>query len=158
MLRTGTVLARHRCGHGLAGPDAQQNLMTDPINDATVVAALRRHMTMAAAKELASASNLANMNTPGYLAQEPVFATELDSALDLPMAKSDTRHLASIDAPSQSGGSRDVPGLPARRDGNTVQLDRELLSMVTAAGEFKAAQTALSAKFRLVRYAITEGR
>ena len=47
---------------------------------------------------------------------------------------------------------------PARRDGNTVQLDRELLAMSRAGGEFARAQTALSAKFRLVRYAIQESR
>jgi flagellar basal body rod protein FlgB len=53
---------------------------------------------------------------------------------------------------------REIQGLPARRDGNTVQLDRELLTMGKASGEFAAAQTALAAKFRLVRYAINEGR
>ena len=47
---------------------------------------------------------------------------------------------------------------PARRDGNTVQLDRELLTMNRASGDFAAAQTALAAKFRLVRYAINEGK
>ena len=52
----------------------------------------------------------------------------------------------------------DAEGLAARRDGNTVQLDRELLNMSRAAGDFSAAQTALAAKFRLVRYAINEGR
>jgi flagellar basal body rod protein FlgB len=39
-----------------------------------------------------------------------------------------------------------------------VQLDRELLNMGKAAGDFAAAQTALAAKFRLVRYAINESR
>ena len=53
---------------------------------------------------------------------------------------------------------QDVEGLPVRRDGNNVQLDRELLNMSRATGDFAAAQTALAAKFRLVRYAINEGR
>ena len=39
-----------------------------------------------------------------------------------------------------------------------VQVDRELLNMTRAAGEFARAQTALAAKFRLVRYAINETR
>jgi flagellar basal body rod protein FlgB len=46
----------------------------------------------------------------------------------------------------------------ARRDGNTVELDRELLTMTRAAGDFSQAQTALAAKFKLVRYAISESR
>ena len=50
-------------------------------------------------------------------------------------------------------------GLAERRDGNNVQLDRELLGIYTrASGDFSAAQTVLSAKFRLVRYAINDGR
>ena len=53
---------------------------------------------------------------------------------------------------------RKFRALPPRRDGNTVELDRELLKMNRAAGDFSAAQTALAAKFRLVRYAINEGR
>jgi flagellar basal body rod protein FlgB len=53
---------------------------------------------------------------------------------------------------------REAEGLAPRRDGNTVQLDRELLAMTEAAGDFAKAQTALSAKFRLVRYAINEGK
>jgi hypothetical protein len=39
-----------------------------------------------------------------------------------------------------------------------VQLDRELLTMNRAASDFAAAQTALAAKFRLVRYAINEAK
>jgi flagellar basal body rod protein FlgB len=54
-------------------------------------------------------------------------------------------------------GDRRAAGA-AGRDGNTVQLDRELLTMGRAGGDFSAAQTALAAKFRLVRYAINEGR
>ena len=54
--------------------------------------------------------------------------------------------------------SHETEGLAARADGNTVQIDRELLSMTQAAGEFARAQTALAAKFRLVRYAINEAR
>ena len=45
-----------------------------------------------------------------------------------------------------------------RRDGNNVQIDRDLLTMSTAAGEFARAQTALAARFRMVRYALHEGR
>ena len=55
-------------------------------------------------------------------------------------------------------GTREIPNAVARRDGNTVEVDRELLSMTRAAGDFTPAQTALAAKFRLVRYAINERR
>jgi len=39
-----------------------------------------------------------------------------------------------------------------------VQVDRELLEMTRAGGDFARAQTALAAKFRLIRYAINDGK
>jgi flagellar basal-body rod protein FlgB len=128
------------------------------INDVEIIAALRRQMTAAAAKQVIAASNLANVDTPGYRAQEVDFDRMLDARLAGAASprQTDPRHLSGSDAASTPG--RDAAGLPARRDGNTVQLDRELLAMSRAGGEFAAAQTALSAKFRLVRYAINESR
>ena len=123
------------------------------ITDSALIAALRRQMTVAAAKQVASAGNLANIDTPGYRAKEASF----DDALSKHMPAVRTtdgrqKDLADLEKPV----IREIQGLPARRDGNTVQLDREPLGK--AAGDFAAAQTALAAKFRLVRYAINEGR
>ena len=125
------------------------------INDASIIAALGRHMNNMVARQTAAASNLANLDTPGYKAREASFADALDGELS-PMAKTAPSHLGGGIA--DAAGTKEVEGLAARRDGNNVQLDRELLNMNRAAGDFSAAQTALSAKFRLVRYAINEGR
>ncbi|MGE3276341.1 MAG: flagellar basal body rod protein FlgB [Vicinamibacterales bacterium] len=129
------------------------------ISDATLIAALRRHLTGAVARQSVSASNLANLDTPGYKAKEAQFGDALQERImaGARLTSTDTQHLQ----PSETGASfptKDVEGLPVRRDGNNVQLDRELLEMSTASGEFQRAQTALAAKFRLVRYAISEGR
>ena len=51
------------------------------INDATIMTALRRQMTVAAAKQVVAAGNLANVNTPGYRAREVSFADALDGRL-----------------------------------------------------------------------------
>jgi flagellar basal-body rod protein FlgB len=125
------------------------------ITDSALIAALRRQMTVAAAKQVASAGNLANIDTPGYRAKEASFDDALSKHMPV-VRTSDGRQkdLADLEKPV----IREIQGLPARRDGNTVQLDRELLTMGKAAGDFAAAQTALAAKFRLVRYAINEGR
>jgi flagellar basal-body rod protein FlgB len=131
--------------------------MTDFPSDSAVLAALRRQMSLAAARQAVAASNLANVNTPGYRAQEVDFDDALSARLEATgMHATHERHLAG----TQPTGAdvREAEGLAARRDGNTVQIDRELLNMSTAAGEFARAQTALAAKFRLVRYAINEGR
>lgn len=126
------------------------------LTDAAVVAALRRSMTMAAAKQVVSASNLSNVNTPGYRAREASFSDALDARMSLTLATTQPGHLGGALESSADAGTREVEGLAARRDGNTVQLDRELLAMARAGGEFSRAQTALAAKFRLVRYAINE--
>ena len=123
------------------------------INDSSVIDTLRRQMAIAVAKQVASAGNLANIDTPDYKAKEVNFAETLKNKLS-----GANSTFAGGGAPNEGIVMKDVDGLPARRDGNNVQLDRELLNMSRAAGDFAAAQTALAAKFRLVRYAINEGR
>jgi flagellar basal-body rod protein FlgB len=113
-------------------------------------------MTIAAARQVVAAGNLANVNTPGFKAQEADFSSALDESLAKPLVTTDVHHIQAAAAIGPQ--TREVEGLQARRDGNTVQIDRELLDMTSAAGEFQRAQTALAAKFRLVRYAINEGR
>ena len=122
------------------------------ISESEIVSALRRQMTIAAAKQAAAAGNLANINTPNYKAVEVSFA----DALDAQMAATHPGHLGA----GEAGGMRteEIRDAAQRRDGNTVVLDQELLKMTRAGGEFSQAQTALAAKFRLVRYAINEGR
>jgi flagellar basal-body rod protein FlgB len=130
------------------------------ITDNAIVAALGRQMTRAVARETVAASNLANLDTPNYKTREATFADALDTQIGtvpLPMASPSSG--ASLGAVAGSPDStREVQGLAERRDGNTVQLDRELVELTKASADFSAAQTALAAKFRLVRYAINEGR
>lgn len=133
-----------------------------PVNeiaDAALVERLRQHMALAAAKQVVAASNIANVDTPGYRAQEVPFSETLDARIaseGLSLTRTNEAHLGG-DAEG-SVETRPAEGLASRRDGNNVQLDRELLSMARAGGAFAQAQTALTAKFRLVRYAINEGR
>ena len=128
--------------------------------DDAIMAALGRQMTRAVQRQAVAAGNLANLDTPGYRTQSLAFADELDGKLSASPAllATNARHLGGarqVDAPPDR---IEAAGLQPRRDGNNVQLDRELLAMGRAAGDFQAAQTVLAAKFRLVRYAINEGR
>lgn len=129
------------------------------LTDASVLNALRQTMSLAAGKEVVATSNLANINTPGYKAKEFTFSDTLTQMLSggPRMVTTDARHISTSDDMT-SASTKEADGLAARRDGNTVQIDREMLNLTNAAGEFSKAQTALAAKFRLVRYAINEGR
>ena len=124
------------------------------ISDAQLIESLRRQMTKSVARQVAAAGNLANIDTPGFKATEPTFADALDGQLALTQPGA----AAGMRGPAQPTGSREILNAVARRDGNTVEVDRELLTLTRAAGDFTQAQTALAAKFRLVRYAINEGR
>jgi len=116
------------------------------ISDSAIEAALGRQLNRTVARQQVAASNLANIDTPGYHAQDVRFAETLDASLKTGGVGADVPIVTEI---ADTG---------IRRDGNSVQLDREMLNMTRAAGDFSAAQTALAAKFRLVRYAINEGR
>lgn len=127
------------------------------LSDAAIVEALRHQLTIAAIKQTVAASNLANVNTPAYRAREVRFEDAIDRGLAAAttMAATHPEH-QTVSEPTVV--LRESEGLNARRDGNTVQIDRELLTMTAASGQFTRAQTVLSAKFRLVRYAINQGQ
>jgi flagellar basal-body rod protein FlgB len=127
----------------------------DGISDSALIAALRRQMTVASARQVATTGNLANYDTPGYKAKEVSFDQALGQKL-LPMNATNKTHIGA--AGGTSIPVSETQGLAERRDGNNVQLDRELMNMNQASGDFAAAQTALAAKFRLVRYALNESR
>ncbi|ODS53947.1 MAG: flagellar basal-body rod protein FlgB [Acidobacteria bacterium SCN 69-37] len=134
--------------------------MSDPLSDGAITAALGRHLTQAVQRQAAAAGNLANLDTPGYRTKEVRFLDALDDHLAAAgVATTDARHLGAQASPSGVRSEvAETAGLAARRDGNNVQIDRELLDLTRATGEFTRAQTVLAAKFRLVRYAINEGR
>jgi flagellar basal-body rod protein FlgB len=140
-------------GGPVGAAHSQRTKDVNEISDSAVIAALRRQMTVAVAKQVAAAGNLANVDTPGFKAKEISFDETLSQSQ---LTATKPRHFGSA-GPATGVVAKEFDG-PARRDGNTVQLDHELLTMGKAAGDFAAAQTALAAKFRLVRYAINEGK
>ena len=100
--------------------------MADPFSDAAITAALGRQMTRAVQRQAVAAGNLANLDTPGYRTKEVKFSEALDEQMGATLTATDPRHFGatvSADAPTAA----DSTGLAARRDGNNVQLDRELL-------------------------------
>ena len=124
------------------------------IDDAALIEQLRHQMTKSVARQVAAAGNLANANTPNYKAVAPLFADALKG--QLAMTATQPGHINPADP--KGAQMAELKDATARRDGNTVEIDRELLSMTRAGGDFSAAQTALAAKFKLVRYAISESK
>jgi flagellar basal-body rod protein FlgB len=128
------------------------------INDTAIMAALGRQLTKSVAQQAVAAGNLANIDTPGYRAREAAFGDVLAGEIKkLTLTTTDQHQLPGVPGTSPVDSS-EVQGLPSRRDGNNVELDRELLTMNKASSDFAAAGAALAAKFRLIRFAINEGR
>jgi len=100
------------------------------------------------------AGNIANTDTPGYVAKELDFENYLKEAADqfsLPKTK---QNLANIEAPKVFDQPSTVVGL----DGNTVDMGNEMAKMAQTGTNFNFGAKMLQSRLRLLRTAIREGR
>ena len=87
---------------------------------------LARYLDMAVSETKLTATNMANIDTPGYQTQGFDFETEM------------RRALAGVDAGRNTSiAVRNVDGLISRPDGNNVSMDREGLHLAEAQLKFK---------------------
>ena len=92
------------------------------ISDTSVIDALRRQMTIAVAKQARRRESRQRRHA-GLQGQEVTFSDALRSKL---APTNSTFPASRTSGPAVDITVKDAEGLPARRDGNTVQLDREL--------------------------------
>ena len=98
-------------------------------------------------------SNLANINTPGYVSKELSFEQTLRECVDqssLHMVTSNEKHLAPSD-PRQAMAS-----ITTEEIGN-VDLETEMMKLSRNSIEYQFITTMLNKKFALLRQAIGEG-
>src|SRR6476660_230546 len=134
----GTCLAQHAVSASAQYSARGLEITMNEISDGPIMAALGRQMTTAVAKQVVAAGNLANIDTPGYRTRDVSFDDLLNGEMrKLAMSKTQEAQLAGSapDGPPTT----EAEGLQARRDGNNVQLDRELLTMSHASADFSAA-------------------
>ena len=108
-------------------------------------------------------SNVANLDTPGYQAEDLVFENSLVAALEAEtpglLKVTDERHLDGNDAPllDTIEGQRIHSATPlADFDGNTVDLDKEMAKMAENQLMYNASIRMLSHQFRMLKTAISE--
>jgi flagellar basal-body rod protein FlgB len=88
-----------------------------------------------------SANNISNIQTPGFLAGETDFESELRKAINGRDSISSTpNHSKSL--------------APTRTDGNNVDLDNETVTAADTALKYQAMIEAMNSKFRIIRNAI----
>ena len=116
--------------------------------------ALMASLQGTAARQTAIADNVANVDTPGFVRGDIEFEVALASALEgarrAPLA---VRATLSIPITRRKDYS-----MPARADGNNVDIDREMAALARNALSYRAASELLGARIRMLRAAISQGR
>lgn len=102
---------------------------------------LERYMDLLSTRQKLVASNMANIDTPGYKAKDIDFQFEFLSL-----------------STGQSPNVVDAPGLVVKSDGNNVSLDRESRLLSENALRFNVASTLMKAQLKIVESAIKEGQ
>ena len=123
--------------------------MIDGLFNQTNYVAAKRLLDVTALRQEAIASNIANVETPNYkrLDVAPAFANELKQALE---SKDPTR-LASL----QPQLATDSSAIVRRKDGNTVDLESELMRMNQNFLEHQLEAQLISGSMLKLRLAIT---
>jgi flagellar basal-body rod protein FlgB len=111
------------------------------IADATSTA-LHAALTGLAQRQRVTADNIANINTPGFLAGKVDFESSLKNAI------------SNGDTPSISGGTVARSLQPTNTNGNNVNLDEETLQATETGLRYQLALNALDGKYNLLRSAL----
>jgi flagellar basal-body rod protein FlgB len=102
---------------------------------------LGNFLTYLSRRQEVVASNIANADTPGYLARDVEMPGNFSSAF--------------FDA---SNAVVEVPGLVSRNDGNNVSVDREARLLADNSLKFNLATQMIRSELKSIRSAIEEGR
>ena len=109
---------------------------------------LAEALTLHQRRHTVLASNLANVETPGYRARELDFAAALREAFEAPAAATAGPGVQVIEDPDA----------PPRADGNTVDLDLQMSKLGSNGTTYLALARILGARLGLLRHAIEGSR
>ena len=123
---------------------------------------MERFLDLAVQRQGLIASNVANIDTPGYKTVDISFEHELHEAVAAPQignGVTNARHIPV--APTNTrrpAAANEVTGLTIRNDQNNVNIDREMGQLSSNAMKFSMVAQLLLGKFRTLKAAIQEGR
>jgi flagellar basal-body rod protein FlgB len=109
----------------------------------SVSQSLEKYMDVLSARQKLVASNIANVDTPGYKTQDVDFQSEFNS---LVKGESSTVH------------PQEVTGIRVKNDGNSVNLDREARLLSENSIRFSIASNLMKGQLRMLKSAIHEGQ
>ncbi len=121
------------------------------------------YLTRLSKRQQIVASNIANIDTPGYKTKEISFHATMEQLLapsSLPLKASRPEHdaLRELRFTAAEPEVFEVPGLQVRPDKNNVDLDREMLKLGETSFGYSMMIQLLKGKFKSIAFSINEGR
>jgi len=134
--------------------------MPDPILSSRTLDVLQNAMRGLSLRQQVIGQNMANVDTPGYKAATVSFENELKRAVDpspseLRLVSTDAAHMdlgSSITDPQVA----ERPNLTLRNDGNSVDVDKEMVDLAETSLRFQSLAQLASKELASLRAAITE--
>ncbi len=125
--------------------------------------ALQEGLDAASLRQQVIANNVANINTPGYKAQDVSFEDEFKQALDNTdepqLKQTDPRHLPGVNPLSSVGiNIQTLGGTSMRNDGNNVDIDDEMSKLAENNIRYNAMAQLMGTRFKMLNYAINGGK
>ncbi len=126
--------------------------MNESMIETPLMRGLERALDQSAFRHRVLATNVANVDTPGYHTRDvPTFAREIERA----MAASSDGDASAVSM--MTPVAREVRGLMERPDGNNVSVERESLLLAENQLRFQAAAAFLKSEFHRMALAINGG-
>jgi flagellar basal-body rod protein FlgB len=114
--------------------------------DASMIGQLQSFLQVTNERATVIASNMANVDTPGFKARDIDFSAEMQRV----MSSSDP----ATQSVSNSPNLQQVQGLVERPDGNNVDVDRESMSLAETQLQYQAGTQLLKQRFHQLLLAI----
>jgi len=130
------------------------------VQDSTIQA-MEHYMTRLARRQEVVASNIANIDTPGYKTKDTSFHATMEELLSGPASGLRGRSPEGLDTWSFAPAEPEifeVGGLPSRPDQNNVSIDQEMLKLGETSFGYSITALMLRSKFRMIASSINEGR
>ncbi|MEW6191843.1 MAG: flagellar basal body rod protein FlgB [Bacillota bacterium] len=129
--------------------------------DNPVKTGLIKTLDATALRQRVIADNIANADTPGFKKSVVRFEDALQQVLkgnSLPLRTADPRHIGADPFASVTPRVEQVNTTALRTDGNNVDVEEEMVNLVTNNLTYQAAVRFITGKLSALRYVISGGR
>jgi flagellar basal-body rod protein FlgB len=123
--------------------------------------AMEAYMSRLSQRQQIVASNLANIDTPGFKTRDVSFHATMQELLSEKSAElraDRPEHIQGMAGALPQAQSFEVQDLTSRADNNNVDLDREMLKLSETSFTYSMVTQLMRGKFRTIASSINEGR